>query len=132
MHDIRAIRENPEAFDAGLALRGLDAQSADILAIDAARRAAILAAETAIAAQNAASKQVGAAKARGDDAEFERLRVLVAEKKAEVAALNEQSTAEDTRLRDLLLSIPNLPAADTPFGRDEADNVEIRRWGTPP
>ena len=70
-------------------------------------------------------------RARGDDAEFERLRVLVAEKKAEVAALNEQSTAEDTRLRDLLLSIPNLPAADTPFGRDEADNVEIRRWGTP-
>jgi len=131
MHDIRAIRENPEAFDAGLARRGLNALSSGILAIDAARRAAILAAETAIAAQNAASKQVGAAKASGDDAEFERLRSLVAEKKAEVAALTEQSAEEDARLRDLLMSIPNLPDPGTPDGKDEADNVELRRWGTP-
>ena len=131
MHDIKAIRENPEAFDAALARRGLPPLSPEILDIDAARRSKILAAETATAAQNAASKQVGAAKAAGNEAEFERLRALVAEKKAEIATLNEEAAAEDARLRDLLVSIPNLPLAQAPEGRDEADNVEIRRWGTP-
>ena len=71
MHDIRAIRENPEAFDAGLALRGLGPRSAEILALDEARRSKILAAETGQAEQNRASKDVGAAKARGDDVEFD-------------------------------------------------------------
>ena len=80
MHDIRAIRETPDAFDAALSRRGLPAASPEILALDAARRAKIHAAETAQAEQNAASKQVGAAKASGDEAEFERLRALVAEK----------------------------------------------------
>ncbi len=131
MHDIRAIRENPERFDALLARRGLSGMSSEILTLDEARRAKILAAETAQAAQNAASKEVGAAKARGDEAEFERLRALVTEKKAEVAALNEGAAAEDARLRDLLLTIPNLPLDDVPEGADENDNVEIRRWGTP-
>lgn len=131
MHDIKAIRENPAAFDAALARRGLSPLSPQILDIDAARRAKILAAETATAAQNAASKQVGAAKAAGNDAEFERLRALVAEKKAEIATLNEEAGLEDTRLRDLLMAIDNLPLAEVPFGKGEEDNVEIRRWGTP-
>jgi seryl-tRNA synthetase len=131
MHDIRSIRENPTAFDAGLAKRGLAGRSTEILAIDEARRARILAAETAQAAQNAASKDVGAAKARGDEAAFERLRALVTEKKAEIARLGEEAAAEDTRLRDLLMGIPNLPHEDVPVGADEHDNVEIRRWGTP-
>ncbi|MDW4548451.1 serine--tRNA ligase [Defluviimonas sp. D31] len=131
MHDIRAIRENPEAFDAALGRRGLSGLSAEILGVDEARRAKILAAETAQAAQNAASREVGAAKAKGDEAEFERLRALVAEKKAEVARLNEEAEAEDARLRNLLMTIPNLPLADVPEGADENDNVEIRRWGTP-
>jgi len=69
MHDIRAIRETPDAFDAALSRRGLAPLSAAVLEIDAARRAAIAQAETEKAAQNAASKQVGAAKAKGDDAE---------------------------------------------------------------
>ena len=132
MHDIRAIRENPAAFDAALTRRsGVAPMSAEILALDEGRRAKILAAETAQAAQNAASKEVGAAKARGDEAEFERLRALVAEKKAEVARLTEEAAAEDVKLRDLLLTIPNLPLDDVPTGADENDNVEIRRWGTP-
>ena len=132
MHDIRAIRENPAAFDAALTRRSVVApMSAEILALDEGRRAKILAAETAQAAQNAASKEVGAAKARGDEAEFERLRALVAEKKAEVARLTEEAAAEDAKLRDLLLTIPNLPLDDVPTGADENDNVEIRRWGTP-
>ena len=131
MHDIKAIRENPAAFDAALARRGLAPLSPQILDIDAARRAKILASETAQAAQNAASKQVGAAKSAGNDAEFERLRALVAEKKAEIATLNEQAGAEDARLRDLLMSIDNLPLPEVPDGKSEADNVEIRRWGSP-
>lgn len=131
MHDIRAIRENPDHFDAALARRGLPPMAAQILAIDESRRAAIQAAETARAEQNRASKDVGAAKARGDEAEFERLRALVAEKKAEVARLEEQAAAEDARLRDLLMEIPNLPLDDVPDGKDENDNVELRRWGTP-
>ncbi|MBT8408961.1 MAG: serine--tRNA ligase, partial [Alphaproteobacteria bacterium] len=103
-----------------------------ILAIDAARRAKIAAAEAAQAERNAASKEVGAAKARGDDAGFQRLRALVATKKDEIARLEEEAKAEDARLTDLLMGIPNLPFDDTPQGADESDNVELRRWGTPP
>ena len=131
MHDIRTIRDNPAAFDAALSRRGMAPMSSDILAIDEARRTAILAAETAQAEANKAAKEVGAAKGRGDEAEFERLRALVAEKKAEIAALNELAKAEDTRLNDLLIGIPNLPADGVPEGADENDNVHVSRWTTP-
>ena len=131
MHDIKAIRENPAAFDAALARRGLAPMSSDILALDSDRRAKIVASETAQADQNRASKDVGAAKARGDDAEFERLRALVAQTKADIARLTTEAGAQDTALRDLLMGIPNLPLAEIPDGRDEADNVEIHRWGNP-
>ncbi|MGB7320860.1 MAG: serine--tRNA ligase [Albidovulum sp.] len=131
MHDIRAIRDNPAEFDAALKKRALPAMAAEILALDEARRGKILASETAQAAQNAASKEVGAAKAAGNDAEFDRLRALVADKKAEITRLTEEATAEDQKLRDLLMGIPNLPFDGVPDGKDEADNVEIRRWGNP-
>ncbi|WP_296639431.1 serine--tRNA ligase [Roseinatronobacter sp.] len=131
MHDIRAIRETPEAFDAALARRGVAPTAATVLEIDAARRAAIGQAETEKAAQNAASKQVGAAKAKGDEAEFERLRALVAEKKAELARLDEVARAKDAELTALLATLPNLPLATVPDGADEADNVELHRWGSP-
>ncbi|WP_068114635.1 serine--tRNA ligase [Tropicimonas marinistellae] len=131
MHDIRFIRENPETFDAGMAKLGLSSVSSDILALDAARREKIAAAETALAERNAASKEVGAAKARGDEAEFERLRALVGEKKAEIARLEDEAKTEDSRLRDMLAGLPNLPHDDVPEGADENDNVEIRRWGEP-
>ncbi|WP_417247745.1 serine--tRNA ligase [Celeribacter sp.] len=132
MHDIKAIRENPEAFDAAMARRGLSGVASEVLAIDEARRAMILAAEEAKAEQNRASKEVGAAKGRGDEAEFERLRALVAEKKAEVARLNDEAKAKDEELTDYLARIPNAPAADVPDGADEDDNVEIKRWGDVP
>jgi seryl-tRNA synthetase len=131
MHDIRSLREAPATFDAALARRGDAPVARDLLALDEARRANILAAETAQAEQNKASKQVGAAKARGDDAEFERLRALVSEKKAEIATMQEAAKAVDAQLTDALARIPNLPADDVPDGKDEADNVEISRWGTP-
>ncbi|MEM6387348.1 MAG: serine--tRNA ligase [Pseudomonadota bacterium] len=131
MHDIRAIRDNPDAFDAAMARRGLSGVSSEVLAIDEARRAKIAAAETAQADRNAASKEVGAAKAKGDDAEFERLRALVAAKKDETARLEEEAKSEDARLRDLLLTLPNAPYEDVPDGDDENDNLEIHRWGAP-
>ncbi|MBK5928832.1 serine--tRNA ligase [Rhodobaculum claviforme] len=132
MHDIRALRDAPEAFDAALARRGHAPVSADLLSIDAARRARIQAAEEARAAQNAASREAGAAKGRGDEDMFLRLRALVTEKKAEVTRMEEAARAEDDRLTQALLSLPNLPHPDVPDGTDEADNVELRRWGTPP
>lgn len=131
MHDIRAIRENPSAFDAAMARRGVSDASSALLDIDAQRRAAILAAETAQAEQNKASKEVGAAKGRGDEAEFERLRTLVADKKAEVAEMNAKAKDLDDQLTDALMRIPNLPHDSIPDGADEHDNVEIHRWGSP-
>lgn len=132
MHDIRAIRENPDAFDAALARRGDAPASAELLTLDEARRAKINAAETAQADQNKASKAVGAAKAAGNEAEFERLRALVGEKKAEVAAMQAEAKDLDAQLTEKLAWIANLPAEDVPDGADEEDNVEVTRWGNVP
>ena len=131
MHDIRLIRDDPEAFDAGLARRGLAPLSADLLAIDRRRREAIAAAEAAQADRNAASKDVGAAKARGDEAEFQRLRALVAAKKDEIAALEDVARKADESLQARLAELPNIPLPTVPDGADEADNLEIHRWGAP-
>ncbi|MFT4714868.1 MAG: seryl-tRNA synthetase [Paracoccaceae bacterium] len=131
MHDIRQIRDNPQAFDTALARRDRAPMSADILAIDESRRTSIRAAETALADRNAASKLVGAAKAKGDEVEFERLRALVSAKKDEIASLEEHAKAESDRLNAVLMGIDNLPHDDVPVGKEEADNVEINRWGTP-
>lgn len=131
MHDIRTIRDDPAVFDAALSRRGVAPVSAQVLAMDEARRARILAAETAQAEANKAAREVGAAKGRGDEAEFERLRALVAEKKSQIAALNEEAKTEDAALTDLLMGIPNLPDDSVPDGADENDNVEIHRFGAP-
>jgi seryl-tRNA synthetase len=132
MHDIRAIRENPAALDAALARRSDAPVSAAVLVLDAARRGKISAAEAAQAEQNAASKLVGAAKAKGDEAEFERLRALVGEKKAEVATMQAEAKELDAQLTDMLARIPNTPADDVPDGADEGDNIEVNRWGEIP
>ena len=131
MHDIRAIRENPAALDAALSRRGAAPVSSEILALDEARRACITAAETAQAERNKASKEVGAAKGRGDEAEFERLRALVAEKKEEISKMEAEAKAKDEALKTLLMGLPNSPHDDVPDGDGEDDNVEIHRWGTP-
>ncbi|MFO7855252.1 MAG: serine--tRNA ligase [Paracoccaceae bacterium] len=131
MHDIRAIRETPHAFDAALARRGHAPVAEALLTLDEARRAAIVAAEAALAERNAASKQVGAAKAKGDEAEFERLRALVTEKKAEIARLEAEAKAADEALRARLMELPNLPLDSVPDGEDETANVELRRHGEP-
>lgn len=131
MHDIKMIRDNPAAFDAALSRRGLAPVSSQILDLDTARRSAIQKAEAAQADANKAAKEVGAAKGRGDEDEFQRLRSLVAEKKSEIASLNEAAKAYDQELTDLLMTLPNLPYADVPDGQDEDDNVEIKKHGAP-
>lgn len=131
MHDIRFIRENPAAFDAAMQRRGMTGVCDQVLGIDTARREKISAAETALADRNAASKLVGAAKAAGNDAEFQRLRDLVAAKKAEIAGLEAEAKLADEDLRNMLMSLPNILADDVPDGADETANIELRRTGTP-
>ena len=131
MHDIRSIRDNPKDFDKELGRRGINAASMKILEIDEARREAILSAETAQAEQNKSSKLIGAAKASGDEKEFEKLRKLVADKKTEVADMNVKAKAIDKELNLALMSLPNKLHQDVPDGEDEDQNVEISSWGTP-
>ncbi len=131
MHDIRAIRDNPAAFDAALSRRGITSASSEILKLDEARRAAIQTAEEAQAEQNRAAKEVGKAKASGNEAEFERLRALVAEKKAQMGEMQARAKELDEALTTALMGLPNVMHPDVPDGADEADNVEIRRWGEP-
>ena len=131
MHDIRLIRDNPAAFDAALARRGLPPRSEGLLALDAARRARIASAEAAQADQNRLSKEAGAAKGRGDEAAFQQLRAQTAARKDEIATAMAEAEALDKELRDTLMEIPNLPLDRVPDGEDESGNVEIRRWGEP-
>ena len=131
MHDIRAIRENPEAFDAAWAKLGLEPQTQLLLEIDTSRRTAISLAESAKAEMNGLSKQAGAAKASGDENAFEEIRLGIAKRKSQIAELEAQAKTEDHRLTQAMLELPNLPFDDVPQGTDEDDNVEIRRWGEP-
>jgi seryl-tRNA synthetase len=131
MHDIKAIRENPKDFDAAMARRGLPAQAADLLKLDEKLRAAIAEKQEAETARNAASKMIGAAKAKGDDAEFERLRSEVGALKDKIEEAGNEETRIGTMLRDRLLSLPNIMADDVPMGADESANQELRQWGTP-
>ena len=131
MHDIRFIRDNPKDFDKALGRRGINAASQEILKIDEARRSAILSAETAQAEQNKSSKLIGAAKASGDEHEFEKLRKLVADKKTEVANMNDKAKALDQELNLTLMSLPNILNQDIPDGENEDQNLEIFSWGKP-
>ena len=132
MHDIRMIRDNPAAFDASLSRRGIAPVSSQVLILDEVRRNKILAAETAQADANKAAKEVGAAKARGDEDAFKQLRALVATKKSEISALNEEAREADIMLNTLMMTLPNLPYANIPDGTDETSNIEIKQYGVLP
>ena len=131
MHDIRFIRENPAAFDAGLGRRGLAAVSADILALDERSRAIKTELQQGQARRNEASKAIGAAMAAKDMEKAETLKAEVAALKESMPALENEDREVSEKLHALLSAIPNLPAADVPEGADEADNVEVSRWGEP-
>lgn len=134
MHDIRAIRDNPEAFVAGWSSRGVDDAAdvvARILALDVDLRAAQTRGQDALAKRNAASKAIGAAMGKKDMAEADRLKAEVEALKAEIAEAGDAETARGAELRDLLAGLKNLAAADVPDGEDENDNVEVLKWGEP-
>lgn len=131
MHDIRFIRETPEAFDTGLARRGLAPQSGEILALDQELRALLTEMQQAQARRNEASKQIGQAKARKNEELAQSLMAEVATLKERLPALEEKEREIQARLNARLAELPNLPAADVPEGPDETANVEIRRWGEP-
>lgn len=131
MHDIRQIRENPEAFDAGLARRGLAPASAQILALDVARRDLLTRMQEAQARRNEASKAIGAAMGKGDKATADALKAEVAALKDQLPALENEERRVTAELNAILAALPNLPTDDVPLGTDEAENVEVARWGTP-
>ena len=130
MHDIRWIRDNPEAFDAALKRRGLAAESASLIALDARRRDAQTEAQTLQSERNALSKEIGKAKAEGREAGDVIARVgAMKDRLGELEA--EQKSAEEA-LTAALEVIPNLPFDDVPVGEDEDANIEIRRVGDRP
>ena len=129
MHDIKAIRDNPQAFDAGLKRRGLSALSPSLLAIDERRRAAILASEQAQARRNAASREIGEAKKAKDEARANKLMAEVAELKARMPQLETAAKAADEELMRELSAIPNLPLDEVPDGTDEHGNVQHHVFG---
>ena len=131
MHDIKFIRENPEAFDAGLARRGVGASSNWILSDDTSQRQVQTRQQEWLARRNQISKAIGQAKASKNEelasqllAEADELKKLMADAQSAEAGL-------EHRVRDALSSLPNLPDADVPDGEDETQNVEMMGWGTP-
>jgi seryl-tRNA synthetase len=129
MHDIKAIRDNPEAFDAGLKRRGLAPMSPSLLAIDERRRAAILASEQAQARRNSASKEIGDAKKAKDEARANKLMAEVAELKTRMPELEAAAKTADEELFRELSAIPNLPLDEVPDGTDEHGNVQRHVFG---
>jgi seryl-tRNA synthetase len=129
MHDIKAIRDNPAAFDAALKRRGLEPMSASLLAIDEKRRAAILASEQAQARRNSASKEIGDAKKAKDEARAAKLMAEVAELKTTMPELEAAAKTADEELARELAAIPNLPLDEVPDGVDEHGNVQHHVFG---
>ncbi len=129
MHDIRAIRDNPDAFDSGLTRRGLEARAKDLLTIDARRRAAQAKRDELLRRRNEASKEIGQAKAKKLDAVP--LMAEVARLKEQIATTEAEERQAATALDEALAEIPNIPAADVPDGRDAGDNKIVRDWGEP-
>jgi seryl-tRNA synthetase len=131
MYDIKWIRENAETFDNGRKRRGLAPLSAELLALDEARRAAIGELQQAQERRNAASKEIGAAMKAGDAAKAEALKAEVARIKENWPSLEQAERDAVAALDAALASIPNTPLDSVPDGADENDNVEVARWGEP-
>jgi len=130
MHDIKWIRDNPDAFDKGLARRGLPAEAKRLIALDERRRAAIAKVEQAQARRNAASKEIGVAKKNKDAAAAAKLMAEVGELKTAIPAMEADEKAAGFELDTALAWIPNLPLPEVPDGVDEHGNVEHHKFGT--
>ena len=131
MYDIKWIRENRAAFDEGLAKRGLEPLSGRLLELDDARRRHVTALQDAQARRNAASKEIGKAKAAKDEPKASELMREVADLKQKIQSGEEEERRVDADLRNALAEIPNLPLPDVPVGKDEHDNKVVRKVGEP-
>lgn len=129
MHDIKAIRENPDAYEKAWGMKGLSGRTGELLALDGALRAAQTALQGAQAERNDTSKLIGQAKARKDEAEAQRLMARVEALKGVLETKGAEERETQTRLNDILAALPNVPAPDVPPGEDEHGNVEVRRFG---
>ena len=132
MHDIKAIREYPEAFDASLARRGQPAVSAQLLEIDQHKREVQNKLQELLSRRNALSKEVGEAMKKGEKEKAEAIKSEVASLKDALTANEEQERRLTAQLNDALAAIPNIPLDEVPDGADEHGNIEVRRWGNPP
>ncbi len=132
MHDIKAIRDNPAAFDAGMARRGRAPESPRLLELDETRRRLVTEIQGKQERRNAASKEIGKAMGAKDMALAESLKAEVAALKDEMAAVEAEERTVTAELDLLLASLPNLPLDEVPDGKDEHDNIEIRQVGEKP
>ncbi len=130
MFDVKWIRENPDAFDAGIAKRGMAPAAGGIVELDARLRACLTGLQEAQARRNELSKQVGALKSKGEDAS--NLIAEVGDLKTRVREGEKEEKTLSAELEKMLATIPNIPADDVPVGTDESANVEVRRHGEPP
>jgi len=131
MHDIKAIRDNPDLYEQAWSAKGRSGVAAEALALDTTLRAAQTALQEAQSRRNDLSKQIGQAKGRKDEAEATRLMAEVETLKGDLETQGQVERETGEALRDLLAGLPNLPAPDVPPGADENDNQEVRRWGEP-
>lgn len=131
MHDIRAIRDNPDAYERAWSAKGLSGRTGEILALDEKLRGAQTRLQQAQAERNESSKKIGQAKGRNDEAEATRLMAHVEALKKTLEEQAEVERESGEALRGLLASLPNLPAPEVPPGEDESANTEVRRWGEP-
>ncbi|HAJ90942.1 MAG TPA: serine--tRNA ligase [Rhodospirillaceae bacterium] len=129
MHDLKSLRDNPAAFDANWARRGLPPQTPAILELDEKRRKLQTELQTAQSRRNEASKEIGTVKSKGGDAGA--LMAEVASLKDKMATLEIQEKEVADQLTDVLSALPNMVADDVPDGEDENSNVEVRIFGTP-
>ncbi len=132
MYDIKWIRENAALFDEGRARRGLEPLSDKLISLDDTRKTAIAGLQAAQERRNGASKEIGQAMAAKDAARADALKSEVAELKTRMGELEAQEKAAVDALNLALAEIPNTPLAEVPEGRDEHDNVEVRRDGKAP
>ena len=129
MLDMKFVRENPEEVIEAVHNRNGELNLDEFLALDKERREVTQQVEVLKNERNTASKEIGKLKKAGESAE---------EKMAEVRAIGDKIAADDARLREIearlkeiMLSIPNVPADDCPIGKSDADNPEVRKWGEP-
>ncbi len=131
MLDIKFLRENPDAVDAAMASRNTTWDRERFFELDQRRRAVISEVEELQATRNRTSKQIGQLMREGKREEAEAAKAQVREGNARIEALEAERTEVEAALTELVAALPNLPSPSTPLGKDENDNPEVRRWGTP-